>query len=98
MFHFVINKTKGPTTLCTTLDSVNPVLYPSIDTILIKLCVLLTMPVASATAEMLFSVLRRFKASTMKNDWLYSLGLMHIHRDFEMVLYKAMEVFVSAKS
>jgi len=34
-----------PTTLCTTLDSVNPVLYPSIDTIL---CVLLTMPVASA--------------------------------------------------
>ena len=34
-----------PKTLCTTLDSVNPVLYPSIDTIL---CVLLTMPVASA--------------------------------------------------
>jgi hypothetical protein len=26
-----------PTTLCTTLDSVNPVLYPSVDTILIKL-------------------------------------------------------------
>jgi hypothetical protein len=26
-----------PATLCTTLDSVNPVLYPSIDTILIKL-------------------------------------------------------------
>jgi hypothetical protein len=50
-----------PTTLCTTLDSVNPVLYPSIDTILIKLCVLLTMPVASATAEMSFSVLRVWK-------------------------------------
>ena len=95
MFHFVINKTKGPTTLCTTLYSVNPVLYPSIDTILIKLCVLLTMPVASATAEMLFSVLRRLKAyvrSTMKNDRLYFLGLMHIHRDFEV------EVFVSAKT
>jgi hypothetical protein len=43
------------TTLCTTLDSVNPVLYPSIDTILIKLCVLSTMPVASATAERSFS-------------------------------------------
>ena len=67
--------------LCTTLDSVNPVLYPSIDTILIKLCVLLTMPVASATAEMPFSVLRRLKTyvrSTMKNDRLSSLGLMHI--------------------
>jgi len=56
------------TTLCTTLDSVNPVLYPSIYTIL---CVLLTMPVASATAEMSFSVLRHFKTyvrSTMKKD------------------------------
>jgi hypothetical protein len=33
----------------------------------------------------------------MKNDRLSSLGLMHIHRDFEVDLYKAMEVFVSAK-
>jgi hypothetical protein len=40
-------------------DFVNPVLYPSIATILIKLRVLLTMPVASAIAEMSFSVLRR---------------------------------------
>ena len=70
-----------PTTFCTTLDSVNPVLYPAIDTILIKLCVLLTMPVASATAEMPFSVLRRLETyvrSTMKNDRLSSLELMHI--------------------
>jgi hypothetical protein len=53
--HWVITKRNDlPTTLCTTLDSVNPVLYPSIDTMLIKLCVLLTMPVASATAEMPF--------------------------------------------
>jgi hypothetical protein len=39
------------------------------------------MPVAGATAEMLFSVLRRLKTyvrSTMKNDRLSSLGLMHI--------------------
>jgi hypothetical protein len=55
--HWVITKRNDlPTTLCTTLYSVNPVLYPSIDTILIKLSVLLTMPVASATAEMPFSV------------------------------------------
>ena len=102
--HWVISKRNDlPTTLCTTLDSVNPVLYPSIDTILIKLhvCVLLTMPVASATAEMSFSVLRRLKTyvrSNMKNDRLSSLGLMHINRDFEVDLYKAMEVFVSAKT
>ena len=84
--------------LCTTLGSVNPVLYPSIDTIL---CVLFSMPAASVTAKMSFSVLRRLKtcvSSAMKNDRLFSLGLMHIHRDFEVDLYKAMEVFVSAKT
>ena len=62
------------------------------------LCVLLSMPVASATAEMSFSVPRRLKtcdSSTMKNNRLSSLGLMHIHRDFELDLHKAMEVFVS---
>ena len=100
--HWVITKRSDlPTTLCTTLDSVNPALYPSIDTILIKLCVLLTMPVASATAEMSFNVLKRLKTYvrlTMKNDRLSSLGLMHINRDFEVDLYKAMEVFVSAKT
>ncbi len=66
------------------------------------LCVLLSMPVARATAEMSFSVLRRLKtcvSSTVKNDRLSSsLGLMHIDRDFEVDLYKAMEVFVSAKT
>jgi hypothetical protein len=66
--------------VCITLNYVNPVLYPSIDTIL---CVLLNMPAASATAKISFSVLRRLKtciSSAMKNDRLYSLGLMHIHR------------------
>ena len=54
--HWVITKRNDlPTTLCTTPDSVNPVIYPSIDTLLIKLCVLFTMSVASATAERLFS-------------------------------------------
>jgi hypothetical protein len=56
-----------PTTLCTTFDSADPVLYPSMDTIL---CILLTMSVATATAERSFSVLRRLKTfvrSTMKN-------------------------------
>jgi hypothetical protein len=33
----------------------------------------------------------------MKNDRLSSLGLMHINQDFEVDVYKAMEVFVSAK-
>ena len=44
------------------------------------------MPVARATAERSLSVLRCMKTyvrSTMKNDILSSLGLMHIHQDFE---------------
>ena len=60
------------------------------------------MPAASATVKMSFSVLRRLKtcvSSGMMNDRLSSLGLMHIHRDFEVDLCKAiMEVFVSAKT
>jgi hypothetical protein len=44
------------------------------------------MPIESITAEKSFSVLIRLKIyvrSTIKNDRLSSLGLMHIHRDFE---------------
>jgi translation elongation factor EF-G len=55
------------------------------------------MPVASATVERSFSVLRCLKnyvRSTMKNDRLSSLVLMHINQDFEVDLYKAMEVLV----
>ena len=59
------------------------------------------MSAASATAKMSFSVLSRLKtcvSSAMKNERLSSLGLNYIHRDFEVDLYKAMEVFVSAKT
>jgi hypothetical protein len=66
-----------PTSLCETLDALNPVLYPSVDTIL---CIMLTMPVTSATTERLLSVLRRLKTyvrPTMNNDRLSSLALMH---------------------
>jgi hypothetical protein len=74
-----------PTTRCNihVLNSINPVLNPSTDTIL---CVLLMMPVASATTERSLSVVRCMKTyarSTMKNDRLSSLGLLHIPRDFE---------------
>ena len=92
--HWVITKRNDlPTTLCTTLHSANP----SIDTILIKLCVLLPMPVASATGERSFSVLRCLKdyaRSTIKNVSLSPLGLVDIHRD----MCKSMEVFVSSKT
>jgi hypothetical protein len=50
------------------------------------------MSVASDTAERSFSVLRCLKNyvwSTIKNDRLSSHGLVHIHRDFEVDVYKA---------
>ena len=59
------------------------------------------MPIESTTAEKSFSVLIRLKMyarSTIKNDRLCSLGLMHIHRDFEVDLCKAMKVLLSAKT
>jgi hypothetical protein len=59
------------------------------------------MSIESATAERSFSALRRLKTyarSTIKNDTLSSLGLMHIHRVFEVDLHKAMNVLVSAKT
>ena len=87
-----------PTSLCETLDAVNPVLYPSIDTIL---WIMFTTSVTSATAERSFSVLRRLKTyvrSTMNNDRLSSIALMHIHRDFSVDLDKVMEKCVSAKT
>jgi hypothetical protein len=55
----------------------------------------------SATAERSFSVLRRLKTyvrSTMNNDRLSSLALIHIHRDFSVDLDKVKEKFVSAKT
>ena len=63
--------------------------------------IMLTMPVTSTTAERSFSVLRRLKTyvrTTMNNDRLSSLALMHIHRDFSVDLVKVMEKIVSAKN
>jgi hypothetical protein len=88
---------KVSTTLCQAHDIVNSALYPSIDTIM---RVLLTMPVASATVERSLGVLKRSKTyirSTMRNDRLSALGLMHIHRDCAVNLDKVMDVSVAAK-
>jgi hypothetical protein len=77
-FKSITPRDQMSTSLCETLDALNPVLYPSVDTIL---CIMLTMPVTSTTAERSFSVLRRLKTyvrTTMNNDRLSSLALMHI--------------------
>ncbi|KAK3925559.1 LOW QUALITY PROTEIN: 52 kDa repressor of the inhibitor of the protein kinase [Frankliniella fusca] len=63
-----------------TLKACDPEVYPLIHTLL---SFLTTLPVSNATAERSFSVLRRLKSwlrTTMKQDRLNGLALMHIHR------------------
>ena len=69
---------KKPSTLT------NKDLYPSIYAIL---SILVTIPSSSATAERSFSAMKRIKnylRSTMGDDRLSSLALLHVHREIEI--------------
>ena len=79
-----------PERLLDTLDTTNRDLYLAIYTII---SILLTMPVSSTTSERSFSALRRMKSylrSTIGEDRLSILSLMHIHKyvqaDLEMII------------
>ena len=72
------------------LHATNRGLYPVIYNII---SILLTMPVSSATSERSFSPTRRMKfylRSTVGDERLSNLSLMHIHRhvqiDLDMIL------------
>ena len=63
--------------------------------------VLFTMPVATAAAERSFSVLLRVKTflrTTMNQDRLSALGLMHIHREVPIDVTKVFTVLHRAKT
>lgn len=93
MFHVEIGRWKArwtiaanllPGTLVDTLKATNSQLYPNI---YVCLAILVTMPVATATAERSFSVMRRVKTylrSTMKTERLSSLALMHAYKDVDI--------------
>ena len=69
-----------PTTLETTLPHATS-MFPNIRELLRILC---TLPVTSCSAERSFSGLKRIKTamrSTMGNDRLTSIALLHLHRD-----------------
>lgn len=90
------NETK-PTSIVETLEDSNKALYPAIYAILL---VLLTMPVATATVERSFSVLKRVKTylrSTMNQERLSSLALLHIHREVEIDDNQVIDEFSSLK-
>ncbi|XP_062594197.1 zinc finger MYM-type protein 1-like [Saccostrea cucullata] len=87
-----------PSSIVEVLDNTNSTLYPSISAILM---VLLTMPVATATVERSFSVLKRVKtylSSTINQERLSSLALLHIHRDVPIEIDAILNDFAAAKS
>ncbi|PIK36824.1 putative 52 kDa repressor of the inhibitor of the protein kinase-like [Apostichopus japonicus] len=84
-----------PDSICETLRHANSDLYPNIS---VALTVLLTMPISSATAERSFSAMRRIKnymRSTMNEERLSGLALMHIHRDFAIDVDAVLKKFAS---
>ena len=63
-----------------------------------KLASLLTMPVTSATAERSFSALKRIKTylrSTMVEDRLNGLFLMHVHPEIPLNFDQAINTFAA---
>jgi hypothetical protein len=89
------NATEKPSTLIDTLKHAKPELYPNIHR---AVKVLLTMPVTSATAERSFSALKRIKTylrSTMVEDRLSGLSLMHVHPGISLNFDQAINTFAA---
>ena len=81
-----------PTSLHHTLPQVSS-LFPNITVLLKILC---TLPVTSCTSERAFSGLKRIKTSlrsTMGNERLSSLSLVHIHRDISINVDEIIDEF-----
>ena len=87
-----------PERLIAVLNATNVDLYPSIHRIL---TILLTMPVSSATSERSFSAMRRIKSylrSTMGDERLSNLSLMHVHRQTPVEIDKVLSEFINRKN
>ena len=68
-------------------------MFPNIKVLLLILC---TLPVTSCSAERSFSGLKRIKTalrSTMGNERLTSLALLHLHRDIDVSVRDIVEEF-----
>ena len=71
-----------PQTLVETLEHANSQFYPGV---YVALVTLLTYPVSTCTAERSFSSMKRLKSpvpmrSTMRDERLSSLAILHIHK------------------
>ncbi|CAG2257347.1 unnamed protein product [Mytilus edulis] len=87
-----------PKSLKASLSVTNKELYPSIFAIF---AILVTMPVTTSTTERSFSSLRRLKTylrSTMVQDRLSSLALIHVHREMDIDTERVLRSFALAKN
>ena len=83
-----------PSTLVANVDKTSEVAYPCVYNIL---HILLTMPV---TCERSFSSMRRIKSylrSTMTDERLSTLGVLHIHRHMDVNIDRVINMFASVK-
>ncbi|WAR15696.1 hypothetical protein MAR_005801 [Mya arenaria] len=79
-----VDRPAAPASLAESITLASKTLYPSIRHCL---TLLMVMPVSTATAERLFSVMRRVKTylrSTMGTERLSGLGLMNVYKDREI--------------
>ena len=93
-----VSKMKSQVDFSTSLNVTDPDLYPSIYRII---CILLTMPVSSATSERSFSAMQCVKSylrSTMGDERLSNLSLLHVHRHLNVDVDTAINDFISRKS
>lgn len=84
---------KLPTTALETLKNCDVDLYPIIHSYLRIFC---TLPVTNASSERSFSTLRRMKTwlrTTMLQDRLIGLALLHTHHDIEVTAEEVLERF-----
>jgi hypothetical protein len=84
------------TSLSETLAELDSFLYSTIERMLLTL---LTMPVSTAASERSFSAMHRIKTylrSTMKNERLSSIGILHIHRSKSVNIDGIIDKFVGA--
>ena len=81
-----------PFTLSSTLPRISA-FYPNIKALLTVLC---TLPVTTCTSERSFSRLKRIKTaswSSMSNEHLSSLTLLHIHPDIPVSIEEVIDEF-----
>ena len=84
-----------PSTLTATLKDINTIQFPNIAAIM---RIVLLQPATSATVERANSALKRVKTdlrSTMDQDRLNALLLLHVHRDIKLDVNKVIDTFAN---